>query len=265
MNSNHPVETSRAGCQLDRRPACRLNARRAARRAFAPDKFLVGTACPVGCRPLPAIDEMASKVLGRKSDRCAAFTLVELMAVVVIICVLVAAVIGTAKYANLRMGIARAKAQMAMLQTAIEMYKTDVGSYPVSTIVRYSGTGFAEITNSACLYRALTLPKRYYAAGRLDIGTAGALTYFKDPWGSPWNYYRPAIPQPASLIVSNVLNYGSYATGGQMNPLTYDLFSFGPDTCTYIPGSIQGYSYWHWYGDQAHPWHANDDIMNWSR
>jgi len=90
MSRNQAVETGRSACpsppscKLDRRPACRLNARRAALRAFAPYKFLVGPACPVGCRPLPAIDEMTSQVPSRQSSRYAAFTLVELMAVVVI-------------------------------------------------------------------------------------------------------------------------------------------------------------------------------------
>jgi len=188
------------------------------------------------------------------------------MAVVVIICVLVAALIGTAKYANRQMATARAKTQMAALQMALEAYKADVGYYPVSTIIRFSGTGSAELSNSWCLYRALTQPKRYYKASQLDIANkTGAGIYFKDPWGNPWNYYRPIPPQSTSLSVSNAMSFGSFAIGGQVNLSSYDLFSFGPDGCTYIPGSAQGYSYWRWYADQCQPQHALDDINNWGR
>jgi len=188
------------------------------------------------------------------------------MAVVVVICVLVAAVIGTAKYANRQMAVARAKAQMAALQMALESYKADVGYYPSSTIIRYSGTGSAELSNSWFLYRALTQPKCYYKASQLDIANkTGGGIYFKDPWGNPWNYYRPIPPQSTSLTVSNAMSFGSFAIGGQVNLSSYDLFSFGPDGCTYIPGSAQGYSYWRWYADQCSPQHAIDDINNWGR
>ena len=209
---------------------------------------------------------------------CRAFTLVELMAVVVIIGVLVAVVIGTAKYANFRIGIAQAKTQLAALQMGIELYKADVGYYPASTIVRFSYSGSAEVSNSACLYRALTQPKRYYNARRSDIGAAGAFTYFKDPWGTPWHYYRPVPAQLTSFLASiNAANasyyitngnYASFAVGGQKNSLTYDLYSYGPDTITTIPGSIGAGSgspfYYAWQvNDQTTSGHDTDDIVNW--
>jgi prepilin-type N-terminal cleavage/methylation domain-containing protein len=216
------------------------------------------------------------------------FTLVELLAVVAIICVLVGAILGVAKYANRQTSVSRARAQMATLQTAIEMYKADVGYYPASTIVRFSGSGSAELSNSWLLYRALTQPKLYYNATKLDIASGSIVdyttnqatvpvrnvTYFKDPWGQPWNYYRPNPPQSASLILTNVCGswpvgpfFASSAIGGQMNSASFDLFSFGPDGCTWIPGSAAGgCSYaWRWYGDQTQPQHATDDINNWGR
>jgi len=201
------------------------------------------------------------------------FTLVETLAVTVIICILVSVMIGVAKYANLRMATARANAQMASLQTAIEMYKADVGYYPASSIVRYSGSGNAEITNSWLLYRALTQTKRYYRANLSDTGSLNGLTYFKDPWGTPWNYYRPVPSQSASLVVSNICGTwpagpfnASYAVGGQRNPTTYDLYSYGPDTITTIPGaqdpSTCSYG-WRGYGGWSKPGHDTDDIVNW--
>ena len=177
-----------------------------------------------------------NQVSGLKSFR--AFTLIELMAVIVVICILIGALIGVAKYANRQIGVTRAKTQMAALQMALDAYKADVGYYPASTWVRCSGNFYAEQSNSACLYRALTRPKCYYRARQADIGAANGLTFFKDPWGTQWNYYRPALPQPISLVICNVNGGGiGYAWGGQHNPLTYDLYSYGPDKITSILGA----------------------------
>jgi len=198
----------------------------------------------------------------RKFGRFAAFTLVELMAVIVVICILIGALIGVAKYANRQFGVTRAKTQMAALQMALEAYKTDVGYYPVSTWVRCSGNFYAEQSNAACLYRALTRPKCYYRARQTDIGAANGLTFFKDPWGSPWNYYRPALPQPTSLVISNVTGGGfGYAWGGQHNLLTYDLYSYGPDKITSIPGANNGWI----CADETGAGRETDDIVNWKR
>ena len=230
------------------------------------------------------VSSLQSPVLGPQSSR--AFTLVELMAVILIIAVLAGAMIAVAKYANRQMCIGRAKAQIAALSTALEAYKADMGYYPASTIVRFSGSGNAELSNSWFLYRSLTQPKRYYTASQLDIGIGSivnvttnqvsvpvlTVTYFKDPWGRPWNYYRPDPPQSPNLITSNVTGawpvgpfQAGFAIGGQMNPLSFDLFSFGPDGCTYIPGSTGASYSWRWYADQYQPQHALDDITNWGR
>ena len=190
-----------------------------------------------------------------------AFTLVELMAVIVVICVLVGALIGVAKYANRQIGITRVKAQMAALQLALEAYKADMGYYPASTWVRYSGYDEAELSNSACLYRALTQSKRYYNARKVDIGVTGQYTFFIDPWGTAWNYYRPALPQPTSLIVCNGPGDNSYAWGNQHNPLTYDLYSFGPDKTTSIPGANPN----NWAFSVGSTGRDTDDIVNWKR
>ena len=264
MSRNHAVGTGRAGCPSP--PSCGFQSICIGR---AGSPFDDGMVFP------PHLPISRSGAVGHhalpQSGRCSGFTLVELMAVVVVICVLVAAVVGTAKYANRQMSVARAKAQMAALQMALEAYKADVGYYPASTIVRFSGMGYAEVSNSWYLYRALTQPKRYYKASQSDISRSGGFTYFKDPWGQPWNYYRPATPQPTSLVVSNIqgnmTNFFSYAYGGQMNPASFDLFSFGPDGCTYIPGAnyTGGVEYYWPQGDICAPVHQLDDITNWKQ
>lgn len=214
------------------------------------------------------------------------FTLVELLAVVAVIGVLAGLVLGVAKFANQRAGLIRAKAQIAAFEAALEAYKAEVGYYPVSTAIRLSGSGNAELSNSWFMFRALTQPKLYFKTNNMDVGTGSIvefgpnqsqtvtarLPYFQDPWGRPWNYYRPQPAQQSSLAVSNVVGtwpvgpfQASSAFGGQQNPLSFDLFSFGPDGCTYIPGSSSGAYAWRWYADQTQPQHANDDINNWGR
>ena len=269
MSRNHAVGTGRAGCPSP--PSCGFQSICIGR---AGSPFDDGMVFP------PHLPISRSGAVGHHAlpQSLRAFTLVELMAVVVIIGVLVAVVIGTAKYANFRIGIAQAKTQLAALQMGIELYKADVGYYPASTIVRFSYSGSAEISNSACLYRALTQPKRYYNARRSDIGAAGVFTYFKDPWGTPWHYYRPVPAQLTSFLASiNAANasyyitngnYASFAVGGQKNSLTYDLYSYGPDTITTIPGSIGAGSgspfYYAWQvNDQTTSGHDTDDIVNW--
>ena len=205
----------------------------------------------------PSAPNLRSPVSSLQSFR--AFTLVELLAVVLIIFVLAGIMITLGKYVNRQIGLTRAKAQMAALQLALESYKADMGYYPASTWVRYSGYDEAELSNSACLYRALTRPKCYYRARQFEIGATGQYTFFTDPWGTAWNYYRPALPQPTSLIVCNGPSYvQTYAWGNQHNPLSYDLHSYGPDKTTSFGTTSQ---YWS-YGYQ-NPGHDTDDIVNW--
>ena len=241
-----------------------------------PGDPVVGLASLTGCQPntVAGRNKLRPTMItaSRSQNRAGSFTLVELLAVVVVICILMGSLIAIAKYANLKIQVARAKAQMVALQMALESYKADVGCYPVSTWVRYSGYGSSELSNSACLYRALTQPKRYYPARMADIGASQGLTYFKDPWGTAWNYYRPTLPQPTSLIVCNVpgtwftipQGWNAYAYGGQHNPQTYDLSSFGPDKITTIPGAAgDGYTWIHAHIGNAG--HELDDIVNWTR
>src|ERR1035437_9337416 len=89
-------------------------------------------------------------------QRNAAFTLIEIMVVLVIIMILVGIVVGAAKYAQTKAARSRAESEIAMMETALESYKSDNGTYPPSTAVRDSGSGNAPgqiaINNSLLLY-----------------------------------------------------------------------------------------------------------------
>jgi general secretion pathway protein G len=96
------------------------------------------------------------------------FTLVELMAVMVIIAVLAAMILGVAEYAKRAANEARAKGEIEKLKIAAQEYKMDHGSYP--------------------------------SIGSTDAGDLWAVAGFTDslnetvsktdPWGNPYQYTR---------------------------------------------------------------------------
>ena len=63
--------------------------------------------------------------------------------------------------------------------------------------------------------------------------------------------------------------YAGYTFGGQVNVSAYDLFSFGPDQLTFVPGCLPYYvGSYAWYAinyPYANTNSANDDITNWKQ
>lgn len=150
----------------------------------------------------------------------AAFTLIELMAVITIIVILAGLVVGGMGFVNERQAKEKAKVQMALLSKAIEEYKLDMGAYPGSTNDYGGSTASGKTGNySKTLYVALfyegydylknpnrvdkkgTKAQKIYLSdldpvaskqGWVDKPTSGnipASTDIKDPWGNPY-YYR---------------------------------------------------------------------------
>jgi general secretion pathway protein G len=158
----------------------------------------------------------------------AAFTLIELMAVITIIVILAGLVVGGMGFVNERQAKEKAKVQMALLSKALEEYKLDNGSYP-ATGNSADGSG-----QSAILFKALyfdgasdaTKVKKIYLP-ELDpvnskqgwtSGTATAGTTITDPWGNPYRY-RTAIGSTGT------------ANSNTQNP-DFDLWSCGKDGLT---------------------------------
>lgn len=123
------------------------------------------------------------------------FTLVEMLAVVAIIVILAALVVGGMKYATEKTNTNKAKIQVALLSSAIEQYKIDTGSYPASQ----SPTGENE---SANLRKLLFLDarddpnkaKKMYLAQLEETDKQGWITgtgdsaKITDPWGNEYRY-----------------------------------------------------------------------------
>jgi prepilin-type N-terminal cleavage/methylation domain-containing protein len=149
----------------------------------------------------------------------AAFTLIELMAVITIIVILAGIVVGGMGYVNEKQASEKAKVQIALLSKAIEEYKLDMGTYP-GTADDTPETGDV----SEELYQALfkdgydytnpaTPPDNWTKAtkiylpeldprsskqGWVDPVTAATPpdnVKIKDPWGSNYKYRKGANAQ----------------------------------------------------------------------
>ncbi|MEI8037085.1 MAG: type II secretion system protein GspG [Verrucomicrobiota bacterium] len=150
----------------------------------------------------------------------AAFSLIELMAVIVIIVILASLVVGGLGYASERQAKEKCKVQMALLSKAIEAYKLENGSYP-ATVDGSNGTGGDQILFKALYYDGSSdTTKRIYLP-ELDpltskqgwtTGAVLATTPITDPWGNPFRY-RSATGKATDLT---------------QNP-DYDLWSMGKD------------------------------------
>jgi prepilin-type N-terminal cleavage/methylation domain-containing protein len=144
----------------------------------------------------------------------AAFTLIELMAVITIIVILAGLVVGGMGYVNEKQAREKARVQIALLSKAIEEYKMDMGAYPGAA----ANTPVAG-NISAELYQALfkegydytnpsTPPSNWTKATKIYLPeldprsskqgwvdpvtstTPPASVPILDPWGTPYKYRK---------------------------------------------------------------------------
>ena len=148
--------------------------------------------------------ESAARAVGTASARTGAFTLIELLAVMAIIVMLMALIIGAGIFAR-RAGMrATAKAPMQQIETALQEYKLQNGTYP-----RYGVTPLAVSYSSISNYLKVTTTKFTY--------TNDAIT---DPWSgsSPPYHYYVYILQPSDGSGSYTLKSLGEKAGGEIYP-----------------------------------------------
>lgn len=126
-----------------------------------------------------------------------AFTLIEVMAVMVIIAILAGIVLGAAGYVQKRGAITATQSQIATIESAIERYKADFGAYPTGPI--------SAVANALCPTSGTT--KVYMTFRPQDRDASGNIL---DAFGTALNYQSP----------------------GSRNRATFDLWSSGPDRKT---------------------------------
>ena len=182
----------------------------------------------------------------------AAFTLIELMAVITIIVILAGLVVGGLGYVTDKQAKSKAGIQIALLSKALEAYKLDMGTYPLTA---NTATGLSQ---TPALYQALFYEGYDYAKQNSPedwVKTVGSNTKFPkattiyvadldptatkqgwvanvttvpatiagllDPWGKEYAY-RTASGLPAGTPAVSPVNAAT------MNP-DFDLWSYGKD------------------------------------
>jgi general secretion pathway protein G len=129
----------------------------------------------------------------RSEAQSPGFTLIEIMAVVLIIGLL-STIVGAAIFRQVdRAKVTAAGAQISSLEGVLELYRMDNGKFPTSE------QGLLALVEAPT---AEPVPRNYPPGGYLKDGRLPV-----DPWGEPYQYENP----------------------GASNPHSYDLWSFGAD------------------------------------
>lgn len=131
------------------------------------------------------------------TGRRAAFTLLELLAVITLIAVLAGLVLGVGRRASESGKSARARAELAALSAALENYRRLHGDFPQTDDeprLLQSLIGKRGPTGLAVNGRAMLELARFTTAGALDPFSNAAAELI-DPWGQPYVY---AYKKPAS-------------------------------------------------------------------
>ena len=128
----------------------------------------------------------------------AAFTLIELLAVITIIGILAGLTLGAAGAVRRHGATSTAKAEVAALQAACDRYYADNNSYPLGTASPTTVTApagatnlFSNLVGSATLSGAPT-SKRYFEPKPAMVN----VNYFIDPWGYAYGYNSDGTNAP---------------------------------------------------------------------
>jgi general secretion pathway protein G len=128
---------------------------------------------------------------GRHTRR--GFTLIEIMAVVLIIGLL-STIVGAAIFQQVDKGrVTTAKAQISSLESVLELYRMDNGRFPTTE------QGLEALVRRTAIEPT---PRNFPTGGYLKGGRVPL-----DPWGESYLYQKP----------------------GPNNPASYDLWSYGAD------------------------------------
>ena len=128
-----------------------------------------------------------------RSRRDAAFTLIEIMAVVLIIGLL-GGIVGAAIFGQIdRARVTTARTQIKQIEAALDFYRMDNGKYPSTE------QGLEALVQPPSID---PIPKNYRPEGYLSGGRVPL-----DPWSNEYEYLSP----------------------GQNNPYSFDLWSHGSD------------------------------------
>lgn len=169
------------------------------------------------------------------------FTLVELMAVITIIVILAALVVGGMSFVTARQAKNKAQLQIALLSAAIEEYKLDTGRYPgVVDNTPVDGKNMTEELYEVLFYEG------YQASENPGGGTTGdeaSKIYLAqlDPTSSKqgWVAVASTVPAKTKILDPWGREY-RYRKGDNAQNPDFDIWSTGPDGETNPANSAGG-------------------------
>lgn len=174
----------------------------------------------------------------------AAFTLIELMAVITIIVILAGIVIGGMGYVNEKQALEKTKVQIALLSKALEEYKLDTGTYPPTA--DKTGTFTTNGTStSAILFEYLFWDSDRDGTGGIADTDQKVYLPDLDPANSKqgWTSTTPAVSKATKITdpwgneycYRSATNAGGTANANTQNP-DFDLWSIGKNAKS-VPGT----------------------------
>lgn len=204
----------------------------------------------------------------RSTKRRGAFTLIEMLVVMVVIAILAGIVLSVAGLVQNKAARSRGAAEVQALAAGCEAYKTDNGSFPQDAAItdvldpRATGTPAAYEAASLFLYKQISgdldangrndtnastpEPKGYLAdffkpatlsvnAGS-GVGTAGYVRFIKDPWGNSYGYSTKGAAAEQAFRQLILTNPAATRQPGQGYNPTFDLWSTGGKSVAPKPG-----------------------------
>jgi len=149
-----------------------------------------------------------------QQKRGSAFTLVELMGVMVVIAILAGLTLGGAGAVRRQGAVNQAKAEIAALQAACDRFYADNNAYPIgtnspTTVTAPAGATalFTNLVGSATLIVAPS-GKRYFEPKPAMVYTNGSPNYFIDPWGLAYGYNSDGTNAPLIWSTAGQTNSG---------------------------------------------------------
>jgi len=185
----------------------------------------------------------------KRSSKQGAFTLVELLVVIVVISILAALTLGSAKFAKNKGAEAKTKGMIKMIELALEKYQLEYGEYPSGIMTAMVPGSSLEAGPAIELYKLITgdanndgeiqsteepliesgfagLSDKFGFTTGSGVDAAGLPAgpfYLKDGWGNPIQYIHP----------NDAATFGHTMKNG-----TYDIFSYGADDPTSPGGGV---------------------------